>query len=340
MAKIVAHPTYPDTIFQLTPTKSGKLAVAAKRGGPFNIDWEVHGTGDIKVIWIMGLGAVKTAWQRQTLRFGHEEGDKHSVLVFDNRGMGDSDTPLLRYTTSEMAKDVIELVDHLGWTGERELHIVGVSMGGMISQELGYLIPKRICSLNLLSTAAAIENTTSYYQNLRTRINMFIPKSMDRSVTDASRMMFSDSWLVSKDTSPVPQPGTPGVLFPAKGKYGMFETNYQRFAAQEINKRLDPKRFAKKGFMLQAIAAGWHHKSAAQLKEIGDNVGRERIFVLHGTADNMISVPHGRKLIEMLQPGTAVIKEGVGHVFMLEDTYWHNDMIAEQIEKTRKLGLK
>lgn len=50
--------------------------------------------------------------------------------------MGDSDTPLMRYSTSEMAKDVIELVDHLGWTAERELHIMGVSMGGMISQEL------------------------------------------------------------------------------------------------------------------------------------------------------------------------------------------------------------
>lgn len=169
---------------------------------------------------------------------------------------------------------------------------------------------------------------------------MFIPKSLDRSVSDASRMMFSDAWLVGKDTSPIPQPGTPGVVFPPSGRYGMFETNYQRFAAQEINKRLDPVRFAKKGFMLQAIAAGWHRKSAAQLKEIGDNVGRERIFVLHGTKDRMISVPHGRKLIEMLQPGVGVIKEGVGHVFMLEDTYWHNDMIAEQIEKTRKLGTK
>jgi hypothetical protein len=168
---------------------------------------------------------------------------------------------------------------------------------------------------------------------------MFIPKSLDRSVSDAGYVMFSDSWLAGKDSSPVPKPGTPGVEFPEKGYYGMFETNYQRFAAQEINKRLDTKRFAKKGFMLQAIAAGWHHKSAAQLKEIGDKVGRERIFVLHGTNDNMISLPHGKKLIEMLKPGTGIIKEGVGHVFMLEDTYWHNDMIAEQVEKTRKLGL-
>jgi pimeloyl-ACP methyl ester carboxylesterase len=50
--------------------------------------------------------------------------------------MGDSDTPLMRYSTSEMAKDIIELVDYLGWTGERELHITGISMGGMIAQEL------------------------------------------------------------------------------------------------------------------------------------------------------------------------------------------------------------
>lgn len=169
---------------------------------------------------------------------------------------------------------------------------------------------------------------------------MFIPKSLDRAVSDASLVMFSPEWLAGKDTSPIPQPGTPGVEFPPSGHYGMFETNYERFAAQEINKRLDPLRFAKKGFMLQAIAAGWHRKSAAQLKEIGDNVGRERIFVLHGTGDNMIDVIHGRKLIDMLQPGVGVIKEGVGHVFMLEDTYWHNDMISEQIQKTEKLGKK
>lgn len=50
--------------------------------------------------------------------------------------MGSSDTPMTRYTTSDMAKDIIELVDYLGWTSERELHVMGVSMGGMIAQEL------------------------------------------------------------------------------------------------------------------------------------------------------------------------------------------------------------
>jgi alpha-beta hydrolase superfamily lysophospholipase len=50
--------------------------------------------------------------------------------------MGESDKPFARYTTAEMARDVVDLLDSIGWTGARELHIVGNSLGGMIAQEL------------------------------------------------------------------------------------------------------------------------------------------------------------------------------------------------------------
>jgi pimeloyl-ACP methyl ester carboxylesterase len=247
--------------------------------------------------------------------------------------MGKSDKPLLRYSTSEMALDLIELLDHLGWTAPNSLNISGVSMGGMIAQELALLIPTRINSLNLFSTAAAIENTTSFLENLWNRINMFIPKSLDRSLTDAALMLFSTEWLDAPDDTVVPTSSTPGVIMPPHGYYKSFSTNFARFAAQELKKRQDPNQFGKKGFMLQAIAAGWHFKSPEQLKEIGDKVGRDRITVVHGTEDRMISVPHGRKLIEWLEPGRAEIVEGKGHVFMLEEWRWHNNLVREGVER-------
>jgi len=84
----------------------------------------------------MGLGGMKYAWQRQTKDFAHNKGDQYSSLVTDNRGIGDSDKPTSRYSTSAMAQDLVEVLDHIGWTGKRELHVIGISMGGMIAQEI------------------------------------------------------------------------------------------------------------------------------------------------------------------------------------------------------------
>ena len=86
--------------------------------------------------WVMGLGGLKTAWQRQTKDFAHTEGSTYQSLIFDNRGIGESGKPLMRYSTSEMAKDLLELLDHVGWTQQRQLNVIGISMGDMIAQEL------------------------------------------------------------------------------------------------------------------------------------------------------------------------------------------------------------
>lgn len=79
----------------------------------------------------MGLAGTLSGWQRQTKDFGHSQNTnggqsaKYTVLVFDNRGMGRSDKPLTRYSTSEMAHDTRELLDYVGWTAARQLHVVG-----------------------------------------------------------------------------------------------------------------------------------------------------------------------------------------------------------------------
>lgn len=42
------------------------------------------------------------------------------------------------HRTSGMAEDVITLLEHVGWTTEYDIHIVGISLGGMIAQGKGY----------------------------------------------------------------------------------------------------------------------------------------------------------------------------------------------------------
>ncbi|KAI1735836.1 Alpha/Beta hydrolase protein [Xylaria scruposa] len=329
---------FPTTLWRLEPHREGELPVASGRGGPFKIHWEVHGEGEIKLIFINGLGVVKSSWQRQTMHFGHIHGDRYSVLILDNRGMGRSDRPLIRYSTSAMAADIIEVVDHLSWTEERQLHVCGISMGGMIAQELAYAAPHRIASLNLICTAAAIENTTSFSENMVNRITMLLPKSLDRTIAYTAGNVFPADWLEAPDDAVVPDETVPRCRAPEGGwPYRRFGSNYARFAAQEIAKQRDLKGFTRQGFLLQMIAAGWHHKSPAQLSEIGDKIDRERILVIHGTSDRVISVPHGRKLIEYLQPGKSFIVDGMGHAPIVERTQWFNELLTEMFTTGEQL---
>lgn len=45
-AEVVNHPEYSHTIWDLKPEKKGRVAVARNRGGPINIEYEVHGRGN------------------------------------------------------------------------------------------------------------------------------------------------------------------------------------------------------------------------------------------------------------------------------------------------------
>lgn len=82
----------------------------------------------------------------------------YSILVLDNRGYGNSDTPSGLYKTSELALDFIEVLEHLGpeWSGSRCVNIIGVSMGGMIALELAKTRPEIISTLTLISTTSGL----------------------------------------------------------------------------------------------------------------------------------------------------------------------------------------
>ncbi|KAH9873201.1 hypothetical protein J1614_005599 [Plenodomus biglobosus] len=288
--ELLKHPEFEHTVWDLKPEKKGKIAVAKERGGPINIAYEVHGHGDRHLVWIMGLGGMKYAWQRQTKDFAHDQADKYSSLIIDNRGIGESDKPIFRYSTSEMAKDIIEVIDHIGWTGKRELHVVGISMGGMIAQELASLIPTRICTLSLISTASHLFRTTGFMENILSRASLFLPKSPAAKLASVKHNLYTSAWLDAPDPIP-PVSGTP------------FPTNGDRFAANELWKSQHPEYVQKAPFMLQIVAAGWHYKSPEQLLRIAETVGKKRIMVVHGTADRMLAFPLGVVLWRGLEKG-------------------------------------
>lgn len=98
------------------------------------------------VLMIQGLGADSRGWLRQRRAFGA----RHRVIVFDNRGVGRSDKPRGPYDLEMMARDALAVLDA---AGEETAHVMGASMGGVISQILAVRNPERVRSLVLACTA-------------------------------------------------------------------------------------------------------------------------------------------------------------------------------------------
>ena len=104
------------------------------------------GAGDPLVL-VMGFGGDHLAWGLQIPALAA----KYRVIAFDNRGVGQSDAPDVPYSTAMMADDTVGLMDALGLD---RAHVCGVSMGGMIAQEIALRHPARVRTLQLHATLA------------------------------------------------------------------------------------------------------------------------------------------------------------------------------------------
>jgi pimeloyl-ACP methyl ester carboxylesterase len=116
-----------------------------KKIGDINIYYETHGKGP-PLVMIMGLSANKDWWNPYLI----EQFSKHfKTIIFDNRGAGRTDKPAIDYSIKMFADDTIGLMDALKI---KKSHILGVSMGGVIGQELTLRYPQRVDKLVLVST--------------------------------------------------------------------------------------------------------------------------------------------------------------------------------------------
>ncbi|MCA9529081.1 MAG: alpha/beta fold hydrolase [Myxococcales bacterium] len=109
------------------------------------IAYGLRGDAGSPVLLIMGFGMSGSAWVPQARTLS----ETHRCCMYDHLGVGASDAGPAFPTIASMAGDALRLMDELGW---ERAHIVGVSMGGMIAQELALRAQDRCLSLTLIAT--------------------------------------------------------------------------------------------------------------------------------------------------------------------------------------------
>ena len=141
-----------------------------KRNG-VEIIYRDYGIKESKpILMVHGLGAQLVHWAPHLIGFLVQ--NNYRPITFDNRDSGLSsrfkDKPSLalgylryflrlpiktEYNLNDMAKDGINILDHLEID---KAHILGTSMGGMISQIICAKYPERVCSFTLIASTASV----------------------------------------------------------------------------------------------------------------------------------------------------------------------------------------
>lgn len=148
------------------------------RVGDIDMYYEIHEAGQ-PLLLIMGLGSDSSSWMLQTMEFSKS----YQVIVFDSRGVGRTDAPDIPYSTKMMADDTAGLMEAIGI---KEAHVLGMSLGGFIAQEMAIKHPKRVKSLVLATTAASMPPRTKHIESTwamaakegirrRTLLNLQVP---------------------------------------------------------------------------------------------------------------------------------------------------------------------
>jgi pimeloyl-ACP methyl ester carboxylesterase len=123
---------------------NAESGIATALDGRTRLYWETTGDGP-PVLLVHGLGLSGGAWWRTVETLSPQM----RVITFDNRGIGRSESLAPAYTTEAMADDAVAVLDHLGLD---RVHAYGISLGGMVVQQLTLRHPRRVMSLVLGAT--------------------------------------------------------------------------------------------------------------------------------------------------------------------------------------------
>jgi len=237
-------------------------------------NWFAHGQGE-PLLLINGWSASGIVWPTAWL---DELAVRYRVIRLDNRGTGWSRTAPAPFTIADLADDARDV---LRAAGVRRARVLGLSMGGMIAQELTLRHPDMVSQLVLAGTrppapAARLSDTTLLADAMR-------KPAPGQSLTEYFHGMWS------------------GFTAP-----GFAESHPEVMAelVRQVVRRPTPR----DGVFAQVRAMGsWHGANRLRRVEVPTTV-------VHGTDDPLIDPVNGR-IIADLVPGAELIEvDGVGHL--------------------------
>lgn len=157
--------------------------------------YTLEGEAGPPVLFIMGFGMRGAVWRPQidALR------EDHRVVFYDHLGLGDSDPAPSAQTMQKMAADAERVLDALDWP---DAHVVGVSMGGMIAQELALAAPTRLRSLTLIAThAGGIRAALPRAEGLARFVEANVARGPDKRVEALKRLLYTPDFLERVDVA-------------------------------------------------------------------------------------------------------------------------------------------
>jgi 3-oxoadipate enol-lactonase len=161
--------------------------VPTAKTGDISLYYEVHGKGE-PLLLIMGYGSNSGHW---FVILPHLAG-RFNVIIFDKRGTGRSDKPDIPYTAEMLTGDIIGLLDHIGIGAT---NVFGVSMGGMLAQELALRYPQRVKKLILGCTSCG--GPHSVRSSPEAAAFLFDPERA--KLSDEERALSTVPWLWNED---------------------------------------------------------------------------------------------------------------------------------------------
>ncbi|CEG63070.1 hypothetical protein RMATCC62417_00277 [Rhizopus microsporus] len=214
-----------------------------------------------------------------------------------------------------MAHDVIDLMDHFGWT--KNIHLDGVSMGGMIALELVSRWPERFGSLVLTSTTAGRQIPT--WRALTTLPRLIFIKDPAERISQSLALVYPPQWLAAK---------------PTQIEYEQYQTNQDLSLALQLARMDRSRPQTLWGNMAQMAACMTHHVSEARLQKIRET--GIPILVMTGTWDHLVNPRNSYYLADKLGAELKVF-EGAGHGLPGERQAEYNQQIDEHFTRAIKL---